>query len=74
MILEKLIYMICEEFGFSENELDSSSYLYEFIEDDGELEELVFAIESEFEIELENGLDTEMTIEELADMIEEAAE
>lgn len=74
MILEKLIYMICEEFGFTENELDSASYLYDFIEDDGELEELIFAIESEFEIELENGLDTEMTIEELADMIEEAAE
>lgn len=74
MILEKLIYMICEEFGFSENSLDSSSYLYEFIEDEDELEELVFAIESEFEIELRDGLDTEMTIEELADMIEEAAE
>ena len=49
MILEKLISMICEEFGFSEDEVDGSAPLYEFINDDAELEELVLSLESEFE-------------------------
>ena len=40
MILEKLISMICEEFGFSEDEVDGSAPLYEFINDDAELRSL----------------------------------
>ena len=45
MILEKLISMICEEFGFSEDEVDGSAPLYEFINDDAELEEGLYFIQ-----------------------------
>ena len=64
MILEKLISMICEEFG--------SAPLYEFINDDAELEELVLSLESEFETEFAEEIDTGISVSELADMIEES--
>ena len=72
MILEKLISMICEEFGFSEDEVDGSAPLYEFINDDAELEELVLSLESEFETEFAEEIDTDISVSELADMIEES--
>lgn len=72
MILEKLISMICEEFGFNEGEIDGSEPLYEFINDDTELEELVLSLESEFETEFAEEIDTGISVSELADMIEES--
>lgn len=72
MILEKLIYMICDEFGFSDVEPDGSEPLSDFINDDDEFEELVLSIEGEFEIDFDEEIDLDISIEELAEMIEEA--
>lgn len=72
MILEKLIYMICDEFGFSDVEPDGSEPLSDFINDDDELEELVLSIEGEFEIDFDEEIDLDISIEELVEMIEEA--
>lgn len=72
MILEKLISLICEELGFDEDEIDENTTVGDLVSDDLEIEELALALESEFEIELGSELSGDISVSELADMIEDS--
>lgn len=70
VILEKLISLICEEFGFDEDEIQKETGLEELAADELEIEEFVQTLESEFDVEI-GELYGEMTVGELAEMIED---
>ena len=70
MVLEKLISLICDELGCDEDNFDENTALGELVGDDLELQELISAAESEFDVELGDA-DGETTVGELAEVIEE---
>lgn len=70
VILEKLISLICDELGYYEDKVSEDTALGELVGDDLELQELISAAENEFDVELGDA-DGEMTVGELAEMIEE---
>ena len=72
MVLEKLIALICDEFGLDESEIDEDTLLEGIVSDEFEMQELVSAIESEFEIELGVEPGDEWSIGELAEAVSEA--
>ena len=72
VILEKLISLICEELGFDEDEVDENTAVGDLVSDDLEIEELALALESEFEIELGSELSGDISVSELADIIEDS--
>ncbi|MDD7193553.1 MAG: acyl carrier protein [Oscillospiraceae bacterium] len=72
MILEKLISLICEELGFDEDEVNENTAVGDLVSDDLEIEELALALESEFEIELGSELSGDISVSELADIIEDS--
>lgn len=67
MILERLIAFICEELGL-EKEIGRETVIGDLIDDEIEVQELIIAIESEFGAELDCGCD--VTVGELADLLE----
>lgn len=72
VILEKLISLICEELGFDEDEVNENTAVGDLVSDDLEIEELALALESEFEIELGSELSGDISVSELADIIEDS--
>jgi len=70
-MLEKLISLICEELGYDTDEIDEDTVLGELVGDELEIEELVQALENEFDVELSQELSGDMTVSEIAEMIEE---
>ncbi len=68
MILEKLISLICDELGC--DEISEDAALGELVGDELELQELISAVEGEFDVELGDA-DGETTVGELAGIIEE---
>lgn len=68
MILEKLISLICYELGC--DEISEDAALGELVGDELELQELISAVEGEFDVELGDA-DGETTVSELAGIIEE---
>lgn len=72
VILEKLISLICEELGFDEDEVDENTAVGDLVSDELEIEELALALESEFEIELGSELSGDISVSELADIIEDS--
>ena len=72
MILEKLISLICEELGFDEDEVNENTAVGDLVSDHLEIEELALALESEFEIELGSELSGDISVSELADIIEDS--
>lgn len=69
-MLEKVILLICEELGCADNEVEESAMLCDLVGDELEIQELVQALEEEFEIELGGEVNGDMTVAELAEMIE----
>ncbi len=69
-MLEKVISLICEELGCADNEVDGDTLIGDIVSDELEIEELAQALESEFEVELSEELGAEITVAELAEMIE----
>ncbi len=67
MILERLIALICEELGL-EKEIGRETVIGDLIDDEIEVQELIIAIENEFGAELDCGCD--VTVGELADLLE----
>lgn len=67
MILERLIDIICEELGLEE-EIGEETVIGDLIDDDIEVQELIIAIENEFGAEL--GCGSDVTVGELADLLE----
>ena len=68
MIIERLIALICEELGIDEDKINRGTVIGEIIDDEIEVQELMLAIENEFEAELSCG--TDITVGELADLLE----
>ncbi len=72
MLLEKLISVICDELGVDENDINEDTLLEELVGDELETEDLVITLEREFGVEFGSELSGDISIAELAEMIEEA--
>lgn len=71
LLLEKLISMICEELGCDESSVSGETLLGELVSDDIEIDELVQALENEFDVEFSEEISGEVSVSQLAEMIEE---
>ena len=71
MILEKLISIICDEFGADEEEINEDTLIEDIIDDELDTEDLVLTLEREFGVEFGSEISGDISIAELADMIEE---
>ncbi len=72
MILDKLIALICDVFALDESDVDEDTTLELFANDEFEIQELVSAIEEEFEVTLTERPADDWTIRDLADAINTA--
>ncbi len=72
MLLEKLISVICDELGVDENDINEDTLLEELVGDELETEDLVITLEREFGVEFGSELSGDISIAELAEMIETA--
>lgn len=70
-MLEKVISLICEELGCDENEVTESTLVSDLVGDELETQELVQALENEFDIEFSAEIGADTTVAELAGIIEE---
>ncbi len=70
VILEKLIELICDELGCDGSEVDENMVLSDLVGDELEIEELIQALENEFEIEFAGEIGGDVSVAELAEMIE----
>lgn len=70
VILEKLIELICDELGYDGSEVDENTVLSDLVSDELEKDELIQALENEFEIEFAGGISGDVSVAELAEMIE----
>lgn len=71
LMLERLISLICEELGCDESNVSGDTLLGELVGDEIELQELVEALENEFETEFGGEINGETTVASIAEMIEE---
>ena len=69
-MLENLILLICEELGCDEANVSGKTLLGELVSDDIEIEELVLALENKFDVELGDEIYGDISVSELAEMIE----
>jgi hypothetical protein len=72
MILERLIALICDEFGMSESDINEDTLIESIVNDEFEMQELMSAVSDEFEIETELVPAEDWRISDLADAISEA--
>ena len=72
MILDKLIALICDVFALDESDVDEDTTLELFANDEFEIQELVSAIEEEFEVTLTEKPADDWTVRDLADAINTA--
>lgn len=70
-MLERLISLICEELGCDESNVSGDTLLGELVGDEIELQELVEALENEFDKEFGGGVNGDSTVDSIAVMIEE---
>lgn len=69
-VIEKLISLICEELGYSENTINENTEIGELAEYGAELEDVIRIIEGEFYIDLGDEISGEMTVAQVAEMLE----
>ncbi len=69
-MIEKIISLICEEFGYEEEAINENSQINELIEEGTELEDVVRAIEGEFYVDLSEEISGDMTVAQVAEMLE----
>ena len=73
MILEKLMALICDEFGLDKTDINEQTLLEEIVSDEFEMQELLTEIETEFSIEnFECEPADDWTVEDLANAISDA--
>lgn len=70
-MLENLISFICEELGCDESNVSGETLLNELVSDEIELQELIQALENEFDTEFGTETDGDISVASLAGMIEE---
>ena len=69
-MLEKLISLICEEIGCDESTVSGETLLGELVSDDIETEELIQALENEFDVEFGEEISGDISVSQPAEMIE----
>ena len=69
-MIEKIISLICEEFGYEEDAINENTQINELIEEGTELEDVVRAIEGEFYVDLSEEISGDMTVAQVAKMLE----
>ena len=69
-MIEKVISLICEEFGYDDGAVTESTKLDEIVEDGVELDEIIRAIEGEFYVDLSEELSGDVTVGQVAGMLE----
>ena len=69
-MIEKVISLICEEFGYDDDAVTESTELNELVEDGVELDEIIRAIEGEFYVDLSEELSGDVTVGQVAGMLE----
>lgn len=70
LMLEKVITLICEELGYDEDTIHEDTVLGELVSDDAEIEELAQLLEGEFDVEFSGELSLDMTVSDVAEMLE----
>lgn len=70
LMLDKVISLICEELGCADSEVDENTLIGDLVSDELEIEELVQVLENEFEFEFGEELSGDISVAELAEMIE----
>lgn len=69
-MVEKVISLICEEFGCEEDAINGNTELTEIAEYGAELEEIIRIIEGEFYVDLSEEISGDMTVAQVAEMLE----
>lgn len=69
-MIEKVISLICEEFGYDDDAVTESTELNELVEDGIELDEIIRIIEGEFYVDLSEELSGDVTVGQVAGMLE----
>ena len=69
-MVEKVISLICEEFGYDESAITENTQLSDLTEDGVALEEIIHAVEGEFYVDLSEDISSDMTIAAVAEMLE----
>ena len=69
-MIDKVISLICEEFGYEEDAINENTELNELTEDGTELEEIIRIIEGEFYVDLSEEISGDMTVAQVAEMLE----
>ena len=67
---EKLISLICEELGYDEDAINGNTELAELAEEGTELDEIIRIIEGEFYVDLSEEISGDMTVAQVAEMLE----
>ncbi len=69
-MIEKVISLICEELGYDDDAITENTELGELVDDGVELDEIVRIIEGEFYVDLSEELSGDMTVGQVAGMLE----
>ncbi|MBE6820423.1 MAG: acyl carrier protein [Ruminococcaceae bacterium] len=69
-MIEKIISLICEELGYDDDAITENTELNELVEDGVELDEIIRIIEGEFYVDLSEELSGDVTIGQVAGMLE----
>ena len=69
-MIDKVISLICEEFGYEEDAINENTELNELTEDGAELEDIIRIIEGEFYVDLSEEISGDMTVAQVAEMLE----
>ncbi len=69
-MVERIISLICEEFGYDESAVSDETVISEITDDGVSLEELINAIEGEFYVDLSDEISGDMTVAQVAEMLE----
>lgn len=69
-MIEKVISLICEELGYDDDAITENTELDELVDDGVELDEIVRIIEGEFYVDLSEELSGDMTVGQVAGMLE----
>ncbi len=69
-MVEKIILLICEELGYEDDAINGNTELRELIDDGTELEEIIRIIEGEFYVDLSEDIGGDMTVAQIAEMLE----
>ncbi|MBE6771955.1 MAG: hypothetical protein E7547_07430 [Ruminococcaceae bacterium] len=69
-MVEKVISLICEELGYDEDAVNENTEINELLADGHDIEEIAHIIEGEFYADIADELSGDMTLSQIAEMLE----